>query len=200
MPAAAKHQYRQEWRRWAGLCFVLVLLWAGCDSPKPQVYQDKQGFRFTPPPGWVERARDGALPARVGHGRKNVPLPPLGLPGKAEPERLLVRYDRLAPGKMGWLRVTVAGLPSSSSLKACLSTRTPGPDWKPESAEESLEVGGLPAARIVFAGRWDQQDYLCETVAVRKGEKVYFITASLPASDSTAREQVRQAVADATWQ
>jgi hypothetical protein len=58
----------------------------------------------------------------------------------------------------------------------------------------------LPAARIAFVGRWDQQDYLCETTAVRKGEKVYFITASLPASDSKGLEQVRQAVAGATWQ
>jgi hypothetical protein len=28
---------------------------------------------------------------------------------------------------------------------------------------------------------------------------VYFITASFPASDDTAREQVRQSVADARW-
>jgi hypothetical protein len=101
---------------------------------------------------------------------------------------------------MAWLRVTVADSPSSMPLKGCLSSRTPGPDWKRESEEGSLEVSGLPAARIVFAGRWDQQDYLYETVAVRKGENVYFITASLPASDSAAREEVRQAVAGATWQ
>jgi hypothetical protein len=85
-------------------------------------------------------------------------------------------------------------------LNVCLSTHTPGPDWKQESEEGSLEVSGLPAARVVFVGQWDQQDYVCETVAVRKGENVYFITASWPASDSTVREQVRQAVAGATWQ
>jgi hypothetical protein len=186
--------------RWAGLFVVLMLLLAGCNSQKQPVYQGKQGFRFTAPPGWVERARDDALPARVGHGRRNVPLPPLGVPGKAAREQLLVRYDRLAPGKLAWLRVTVADLPSSMPLKGCLSTRTPGPNWKRESEEESLEVSGLPAARIVFAGRWDEQDYLCETVAVRKEEKVYLITASFPTSDGTAREAVRQAVAGATWQ
>jgi hypothetical protein len=101
---------------------------------------------------------------------------------------------------MAWLRVTIADLPSSMLLTECLATRAPGPDWKQESEEGSLEVSGLPAVRSVFAGRWDQQDYLCETVAARKGENVYFITASFPASDSTAREQVRQAVAGATWQ
>jgi hypothetical protein len=178
---------------------VLVLLLAGCKSQKQPVYQDKQGFRFTPPPGWVERARDDAMPARLGHRQPDIPLPPLGVAGNPQ-ERLLVRYDRLAPGKMAWLRVTIADSPASMPLKECLSTRTPGPDWERESEEGSLEVSGLPAARIVFAGRWDEQDYLCETVAVRKGENVYFITASLPGSDSTGHEQVRQAVAGATWQ
>jgi hypothetical protein len=101
---------------------------------------------------------------------------------------------------MGWLRVTVADSASSTPLKGFLPGRTPGPNWKRESEEGSMEVSGLPAARIAFAGRWDEQDYVCETVAVRKGENVYFITASLPASDSKGLEQVRQAVAGATWQ
>jgi hypothetical protein len=35
---------------------------------------------------------------------------------------------------------------------------------------------------------------------VRKEENVYLITGSFPASDRTAREQVRQAVADAAWE
>jgi hypothetical protein len=201
MQSAPHCQYRHGWLRWSGLFVVLMLLLAGCNSPKQPVYQDKQGFRFTPPPGWVERARDDALPARVGHGRKmNVPLPALGVPGKAAQEQLLVRYDRLAPGKMAWLRVTVADWPASMPLTGCLSTRTPGPDWKRESEEGSLGVSGLSAARIVFAGRWDEQEYLCETVAVRKEERVYLITASFPSSDGTAREAVRQAVAGATWQ
>jgi hypothetical protein len=38
-------------------------------------------------------------------------------------------------------------------------------------------------------------DYLCETAAVRHGDDVYFFTASFPADDATAREQVRQAAA-----
>jgi hypothetical protein len=163
------------------------------------VYHDQQGFCFTPPPGWVERARDDALPARPGHRHQDIPLPPLSMAGKP-PERLLVRYDRLAAGYHAWLRVTVAGVSPSTPLKACLEKRSPGRDWKRASAEEGLEVGGLPAARAAFVGRWDGQDYLCETVAVRHRERVYLITASLPASDGTAREQVRQAVAGAAWQ
>jgi hypothetical protein len=64
-----------------------------------------------------------------------------------------------------------------------------------------LETGsGLPAARIAFRGRWYDQDYLCETVAVRRGEKVYLFSAAFPVSDDTGREQVRQAVLRASWQ
>src|SRR5262249_58456550 len=106
MQDAPNRQYRYPWLRWAGLR-VLLLTLAGCSAQKQPVYEDKHGFRFTPPPGWVERARDDVLPNRGGHGRMQVPLPPLGVPGKASQEQLLVRYDRLAPGKMAWLRVTV---------------------------------------------------------------------------------------------
>jgi hypothetical protein len=180
----------------AGRIVVLMLLLDGCHSRSQPVYQDKQGFTFTPPPAWVERARDDAMHAKSSHRPQKVPLPPLG--GQPQ-ERVLVRYDLLASNH-AWLRVTVAEVPSSTSLQTCLVNRSPERQWKRESEDENLEVYGLPAVRIAFVGRWDQQDYLCETVAVRRGEQVYFITASLPASDRTGREQVRQAVAAATWQ
>jgi hypothetical protein len=178
---------------------VLMFLLAGCNSQKQPVYEDGHGFRFVPPLGWVERARDGAMPAKSAHRQQNLPLPPLGVTGNP-PERFLVRYDRISTGHHAWLRVTVADLPSSTPLKACLSTHLPGRGWKQESEEDGLEVSGLPAARIAFVGRWYDQDYLCETVAVRKGEKAYLFSAAFPASDNTAREQVRQAVLRASWQ
>jgi hypothetical protein len=177
-----------------------VLPLAGCSAPKQPVYQDGQGFRFTPPAGWPERARDDALPVQPGRRQPDLPLPKLGGPGRPAPERLLVRYDRLTAGHLAWLRVTVADLPAASPLEACLAGSSPGSGWKPETDVETLEVSGLPAARVAFVGRWENQDYLCETTAVRRGERVYWITASFPASDGPAREQVRQAVAGATWQ
>jgi hypothetical protein len=183
-----------------GATVTLMLLLAGCGSQKQPIYQNKQGLRFTPPPGWVERARDDVTPAKVSRKHQNVPLPPLGVPGKSGQERLLVEYYRLTAGNPAWLRVTVAAMPPSTSLKACILTRGPGPSWKRDSEVEDLEVSELPAARIVFVGRWENQDYLSETVAVRNEESVYLITASFPASDSRAREQVRQAVIHATWQ
>ncbi len=190
--------HRQMYCRAWPAAVVLMLLLAGCTSPKQPGYEDGQGFRIVAPPGWVERARDDALPARAGHPQ-NLPLPPLDVPGHP-PERFLVRYDRISTGQHAWLRVTVADLPSSAPLKAYLSNHLPGRGWKRESEEEGLEVGGLPAARIAFAGRFYDQNYLCETTAVRKGEKAYLFSAAFPAADETAREQVRQAVLRASWQ
>jgi hypothetical protein len=178
---------------------MLPFLLAGCKSQKQPVYENKEGFHFVPPPGWVERVRDDALPARVAQRQQNLPLPPIGVPGSPR-ERFLVRYDRISTSQHAWLRVTVAEIPASSPLKACLSTRLPAQGWKRESEEEGLEVSGLPAARIAFVGRSYDQDYLCETFAVRNGERVYLFSAAFPAPDVTAREQVRQAILQASWQ
>lgn len=185
-------------RAWSAAA-LLMLLQAGCNAQKHSDYEDGQGFRFVPPPGWVERARDNAMPARARQQQQNLPLPPLGVSGHSQ-EHFLVRYDRISTVHHAWLRVTVADLPSSTPLKVCLSTCLPERGWKRESEEDGLEVSGLPAARIAFAGRCYDQDYLCETFAVRKGEKVYLFSAAFPASDDIAREQVRQAVLQASWQ
>jgi hypothetical protein len=177
---------------------LVVVFAAGCSrGAQPEVYQNAQGFRLTPPPGWVERVRDDALAARTARTQRQLPLPPLSIPGTSKPERLLVRYDRLTAGYLAWLRVTVANKASSFSPEKSLSSHKPGRGWRQEGEIETLEVGRLPASRIAFTGRWDDQDYLCETVAFRQGERVYFITASFPASDSAAREEVRRAVATA---
>ncbi len=117
----------------------------------------------------------------------------------AASERLLARYDRLTAGRLAWVRVTVADLSTAQPLQAVLAAYTPGAGWKRAGDVESLEVSGHPAARVAFAGVWGKQDYLCETAAVRSGERVYFVSASFPAADETAREQVRQAAEHATW-
>jgi hypothetical protein len=185
---------------------VAFLVLAGCGRTRPSpVYQDEQGFRITPPPGWSERERpaasSGAAPGPPARRRKqaDLPLPPLGVMGATSQERTLVRYDRLTAGRQAWLRVTTADLPTARSVGSVLVSRAPGKGWRRESGVESLEVGGRPGARVAFVGRWGGLDYLCEAVAVRKGERTWFITASFPASDDSAREQVRQSVAGVTW-
>jgi hypothetical protein len=197
MSFVASREGKQGRLAWAGPILAVLMLFSGCGRQTQPVYQDQRGFHFTPPSGFVERVREDAIPARSSH-RQDVPLPPLVGPGNTQ-ERLLVRYDRLT-SEHAWLRVSVADVPSATSLPACLINRSPGRDWKREANVESLEVSGLPAARVVQVGRWSGKEYVNETVAVRSGEQVYFITASFPASDSTAREQVRQAIAAATWQ
>jgi hypothetical protein len=191
---------RRERLRWAAQVVGLALLVNGCRPHEPPAYQDQQGFRLTPPPGWVERARDGALPSEAGHRQPDLPFPKLGAPRSSVRERLAVRYDRLTAGHLAWLRITVAELPPSTPLEAFVASRSPGSHWKRASDVESLEVSGLPAARIAFRGRWSDQEYLSETVTVRQGRSIYVITASFPAADNTAREQVRQAIARAAWQ
>ena len=174
-------------------CACLLIV-AGCRSEPPPVYQGKQGFRFTPPAGWAQRDRDDLLPPRPGQRPADVPLPPL-----ETPEKMVVRYDRVTAGNLAWIRVSVTDLPAASSLKDAVSARTPQPDWQPEREVENLEVSGMPAARIAFKGRWHDQDYVSETIGVRQGEQVFFITASFPAADTAARDQARQAVERATW-
>jgi hypothetical protein len=179
---------------------LLLLLLAGCGSrSKLPVYDDEQGFHFTPPPGWSERARPAVGAADAAKRGKNLPLPPLGVPAGVGEERLLVRYDRPSSGRSAWIRITAADAPPALSLADCLSARAPGADWRAESKAEDLQVGGQPAARLAFTGRWSEQDYRCEIVAARKGGRTYFIAASFPASDATARAQVRKAIAEAKW-
>jgi hypothetical protein len=175
---------------------LVAMLLAGCNSPAPPTYRSKEGFRFTPPHGWVERAKDDLLPAKPGHTSPDLPLPRIGVSGE---ERLLIRYDRLTAGHLAWIRVTIADIPSSTALDGCVSACSPASSWKRESNVEVVEISGRTATRIAFEGRWKDQEYINETVAVRQGDQVYFLTASFPASDIEARAEVRKAVAGATW-
>jgi hypothetical protein len=117
--------------------------------------------------------------------------------GGPDREQLLVRYDRLTAGRLAWLRITAADVPPTTPLTACLSA--PAEGWQRQAEVETLEVGGLPAARAAFRGPWEGQEYVNESTTVRKGERVYLFTAGFPAADAAAREQVRKAVAGAAW-
>jgi hypothetical protein len=169
---------------WTGCVVVAVGVLAGCQGRRDADYRsEREGFRLTPPAGWSERARDREA-----------------APGGAGRERLLVQYKRLTAGRPAWLRVTVAEAPAATPPTALVAGRTPAKDWRREGTVESLEVRGLPAARIAFTGRWGNQDYVSETVAVRRDGRVYFLTGTFPAADDDAHEQVRRAVDSATWE
>ncbi len=164
------------------LC-LLVLADAGCTSKRAQLeFQNEQaGFRFLPPAGWSERARgeDG--------------------PALAAKEQVLVQYKRLTAGRPAWLRVSSMAVDASVPPTTCLSNRKMGREWRVEGQPEGLEVHGRPASRVAYSGEWHKTSYLCEIVAVRCGERVYFFTASIPADDNAARDEVRQAITTATW-
>jgi hypothetical protein len=187
---------REAWRRLGLALGLLGLLGCGKVEQTP-AYDDGRGFSFTPPPGWVERARDSAAASRRSHQSQALPLPPLDGPGQPARTQLLARYDRVTAGRLAWLRLAAADAPAATPLSAFL--RPPGDGWRRDGAEESLEVSGQPAARASFLGKWEGQEYRCETTAVRRAGRVYAVTASFPAADAEAREQVRAAVAGAVW-
>ncbi|HZT83393.1 MAG TPA: hypothetical protein VFA26_24395 [Gemmataceae bacterium] len=164
-----------------GLAMILALA-TGCGGrPEPRAFRGEDGLRFAPPAGWSERA------------------PSDGRPGLAAGERLLVQYKRLTAGRPAWLRLTAADVSPSIPLDACAAARPPGRDWRREGLAEQTLVGGQPAARVRFAGRWGKLPYSGEVVAVRRAGRVYLFTATFPAAEAETREQVRQAVAAATW-
>jgi hypothetical protein len=51
MPQAPNPRW-MHYRGWSATV-VLAFLLAGCKSQKQPVYEDSQGFRIGPPPGWV---------------------------------------------------------------------------------------------------------------------------------------------------
>ena len=176
---------------------LLGMLGCGKAAQLP-AYDDGRGFSFTPPPGWIERARDSAASAtRRSHQGQGLPLPPLKGPDRSRLIPMLARYDRVTAGRLAWLRLATTEAAASTSLSAFL--RPPPGNWRREGKEESLEVSGQPAVRAAFLGQWEGQEYRCETTVVSRAGRVYLITASFPAADARAREQVRTAVAGVTW-
>ncbi len=175
---------------------VLLMLLPACRDAKPPDYTDETGVRFTPPPGWVERDRP-ALVSTDKRSARRQPDQPLPLFDAVHHERLLVRYDRLTAGQLAWMRLSIADVADTTPLEQYLIRRAPRTDWRREGDVEALEVNGKPAARAAWKGRWRNQDYLCETVVLRRGAALYLFTASFPAVDMAAREQARQAVAAA---
>jgi hypothetical protein len=173
------------------LFFVLFFVLAfGCDR-RPQapvlrnepVYEnDTEGFRFLTPEGW-----------RL-HAKVDVPS------GKLDKERLLVQYVRLFPERGASLDVSMADLPTTTDLANYLAGPSGGvKSWRPKSAVESVQVGGVLAERFLFTGRMDSQEAVKEVVAIRRGARVYFFTAYFAPGDTKAQQQVRRTVESTVW-
>jgi hypothetical protein len=142
------------------------------------VYRNKrEHFRFLVPDGWIQSARQD-LPS-----------------GRLEKERLLVQYRRLSD-QPAILEVSCTDLPESSDLAAYMAGPAFGStQWHRLSPAEQFEVDGIAALRVTLAARVGAEDRAREVVVFRRGERVYFFTGLYAASDSSARDEIRRAVA-----
>src|SRR5262249_5811173 len=120
-------------------------------------------------------------------------------PDNFSQDHLAVQYTRLTAGHPAWLRVSIADIATSVDLVKCLGSCSPAKGWRVSGQVESYELNGLPAARLALTGTWQKKDYQTEIVAVQQTGRVYFFSATFPASDEEGREQVRQAIAAASW-
>jgi hypothetical protein len=142
---------------------------------------DTERIRFDVPADWVECAR-ASLPRG--------PLPR---------ELPLVKYKHPAENNTAMLRVTIANAPPEKTPAQCLEQRLPEDEWRLMSGPEVLEVAGAPAARAVWAGQGTEKDVVREVVAVRRGTRIFYFTATCLGNDDTSRTQMRRAWKSVTW-
>jgi hypothetical protein len=172
---------------------LLTLLSAGCNGGPTFETAPELNLDFVPPPGWTLVA-GGNLP--LSRGTYEPPLPRLDKTGKTQ-ERLIARYDHSISGGQAWIRVSQAISDPTRSFRKYVSAKSPGSGWRLKSEARELDCESVQAYRVVFAGRWQDQEYLNETVAIRRGRQVYIITASFPAADEHLRAQVRESIVNA---
>ena len=160
---------------------------AGCtDRPRAPALRDesvfdntREGIRFLTPSGWTLQARS------------EVP------PGPADTERLLVRYAGPPSATPPSFEVALQDLAESTDLVAHLkapshSITTP---WNIAEPAQPLTIGGAAGNRFTFS----QGDITKETVAFRRGARVYFFTGIFATADTQSRDQIRQAVQSLSW-
>jgi hypothetical protein len=170
--------------------FILVCsLLCGCDGrPRapalqsgPLYQNEREGFRFLAPDGWVQRAR-AELP-----------------PGHYEKPELLVAYTRVTD-RPAEFEVSLADLPEGADLQKFLTGMpTEGVRWQAKGPPEALTVNGVPATRFPLAGGAGKAAQEREVVAFRRGGRVYFFAGTFPAGDRATRDDVRRAVNSIVW-
>jgi hypothetical protein len=145
------------------------------------VYQnDREGFRFRVPQGWMQ------------HAKSDLP------PGKVNKEHLLVSYRRSS--KPASLEVSLADLPESADLATYLAGPSFGAKhWRKNSTEEEVESQGMQGVRFTFTGAAGKTEMTKEVVVFRRGERVYFFTGLFAPGDRQSRDEIRHAVAGTTW-
>jgi hypothetical protein len=165
---------------------LLLTLAAGCtDRPQaPALRNDAEfedggvGLRFRAPAGWTQVARS-APPA-----------------WSADKEWLLVRYQSPPGGQPALFEVTFLDAPPGADVPAMLKEPSHSrPAWTPAGDPVPLALGGAEATRYALTS----QSMSKESVVVRRGERLYFITSVFATGDEHSRELAREAVRSASW-
>jgi hypothetical protein len=172
------------------LLVVLVATGAGCnDRPRAPaledstVYQnDREGFRFLVPEGWTQQAKS-AVP-----------------PGKLDHEVVLVVYRRYTVNPPASLQVSIQDLPDDADLaRVLIEARSEDTAWKLVRPPVEARVGTQTGKRLVFQGKSPLGRMDREVIAVRRGERVFFFTATFGPSDHASRDLMRQTFANVVW-
>jgi hypothetical protein len=162
---------------------------AGCErQPRAPALEDgtvysngREGFRFVVPDGWSQQAK------------ADVP------PGPVSKERVLVIYRYFGGALPATLQVSLVDLPETADLAEHLARPSEGIDWRTSARPEPLHIGGQAAKRYFLSGKAGKYDMAREVVALRRGGRVYFFSASFLGSDGVRREQVRETIAGVLW-
>ena len=189
----------RHWRRrpWLVLLGMTALIEGGCARPNLPVAMpsrpllvsdgrefrdDDEHFRFMPPENWSMQLRSVADPENE------------------KADRPLVKYKNLVTDTItSWMTVKVVKEPVDVPLEKCLAKRSPGADWRQVGKVEELDLHGRPAARIAWKGKFDGHDFIRETVAARRGERLYLVSGVYYATDNASRDLIRKAVSTCQW-
>jgi hypothetical protein len=176
---------------WLTSVLAAALMAGGCGRPRPPVLQqnlevfhdEKEGYSFRPPQGWIQAAR-GNVVSKEDRGE----------------EIELVKYKRGSGKQMVFFRVSAVDLPEGTDLAAYLDKALGKADKRVSTKPEDVKIGGLPAKRETYNTTWDRDAMVKEIVAVRRGPRVYFFTATFAPSDKPAREAVQKILDSVTWE
>lgn len=164
---------------------LLAAAAVGCSSrphapalTQSQLFQDDAiGLRFRVPDGWVQTSR-ATLPA-----------------GKLPKESAVVYYRLMYGDKPAAFEVTCADLAEDTDLAKHL---TYGP-WRMAAKPQPEGVGGKPATRYALLDKAGLKQERRETVAVRRGPRVFFFTVTAAPNDKSAVATSREILGGVTW-
>jgi hypothetical protein len=118
----------------------------------------------------------------------------LAAPNHEKDGRVLVKYKNLVQGTItSWLTVKVATFSTDLSLAECLLKRK-SEDQTQIGKVEELSIKGRPAARLTVREEIEGYPFIRETTALRRGERVYFLSGVYYEKDKDSPKLIREAV------